>query len=95
MMAEKRSCLIITGGTLDLAFARSFLERGSFAKVIAVDGGLEAADALGIVPDYIVGDFDTAERAVLEKYRQMPFIVGSSISRRRMRRIRSWPGTGL
>lgn len=75
MMAEKRSCLIITGGTLDLAFARSFLERGSFAKVIAVDGGLEAADALGIVPDYIVGDFDTAERAVLEKYRQMPFIV--------------------
>ena len=34
-----RRCLIITGGKLDLAFARSFLEKETFDKVIAVDGG--------------------------------------------------------
>ena len=37
-----RRCLIITGGKLDLAFARSFLEKETFDKIIAVDGGLKA-----------------------------------------------------
>ena len=43
-----KSCLILTGGKLNLAFARSFLEKEHFDKVIAVDGGLESAEALGI-----------------------------------------------
>ena len=34
-----KRCLIMTGGKLDLAFARSFLEKETFDKVIAVDGG--------------------------------------------------------
>ena len=41
-----KSCLILTGGKLNLAFARSFLEKEHFDKVIAVDGGLESAEAL-------------------------------------------------
>lgn len=84
-----RSCLIITGGKFDLDFARKYLKKrtekhavmkdveqsSAFTRVIAVDGGLAAADALGVVPDYIVGDFDTIDPAYLEKYRQYPFIV--------------------
>lgn len=70
-----KSCLILTGGKLDLAFARSFLEKEKFDRVIAVDAGLEAADALGIVPDYVVGDFDTVSGPVTERYRKLPFIV--------------------
>lgn len=54
-----KRCLIMTGGKLDLAFARSFLEKETFDKVIAVDGGLKAVKELGLVPDYIVGDFDS------------------------------------
>ena len=56
-----RRCLIITGGTIDLDFAGSFLENERFDKVIAVDAGLERAAALGLVPDLIVGDFDTVK----------------------------------
>ena len=41
-----RRCLIITGGKLDLAFARSFVEKETFDTVIAVDGGLTAVKAL-------------------------------------------------
>ena len=70
-----RTCLIVTGGKLDLAFAQSFLEKEAFDKVIAVDAGLEAAEALGLVPDYIVGDFDTVKSDIIDWYRQMPFIV--------------------
>lgn len=70
-----RACLIVTGGKLDLVFARSFLEKNKFDKVIAVDGGLASAEALGLVPDYIVGDFDTVEPSVLARFRQYPYIV--------------------
>lgn len=70
-----KRCLIVTGGKLDLAFARFFLEQETFEKVIAVDGGLESVEALGLTPDYIVGDFDTVKPDVLERFRQLPFIV--------------------
>ena len=70
-----RRSLIITGGTIDLDFAGSFLEHERFDKVIAVDAGLERAAALGLTPDMIVGDFDTVKPEVLEKFRQMEHIV--------------------
>ena len=70
-----RRCLIITGGKLDLAFARSFLEKETFDKIIAVDGGLKAVKELGLVPDYIVGDFDSVSNEIREEFRQYPFIV--------------------
>lgn len=70
-----KTCLIITGGRLDLAFAGPFCSRHKFDKIIAVDGGLEAADSLGLIPDMIVGDFDTVKKPVLEKFRRLPFIV--------------------
>lgn len=70
-----KTCLIITGGRLDLAFAGPFCSHHKFDKVIAVDGGLEATRALNLVPDMIVGDFDTVKRPVLEEFRRLPFIV--------------------
>lgn len=70
-----RKGLIVTGGKLDMAFARSFLEAHHFDKIIAVDAGLAIVDALGVVPDYVVGDFDTADAGLMEKYKKMPHIV--------------------
>lgn len=64
--------LIFTGGSIDLAFAGSFLaqQKASFDMVIAVDAGLRAVDALGLSPDAIVGDFDTIEPDILERYKK-------------------------
>ncbi|MGN0158134.1 MAG: thiamine diphosphokinase [Brotaphodocola sp.] len=70
-----KTCLIVTGGKLDLAFARFFLKENKVDKIIAVDGGLESAEMLGLVPDYIVGDFDTVHSDVIERFRRMPYIV--------------------
>lgn len=70
-----KRCLIVTGGTLDLAFARLFLTREKFDKVIAVDGGLLAVKELGLIPDYIVGDFDSINPEITEEYRRIPYIV--------------------
>ena len=70
-----KRCLIITGGPIDLGFARSYLSGEGFDRVIAVDRGLNAAWALGIVPDVIVGDFDSADPAALADFRRREHIV--------------------
>ncbi|MBQ3666313.1 MAG: thiamine diphosphokinase [Lachnospiraceae bacterium] len=63
--------LIITGGFINIEFAKKYLQNNEFSKVIAVDGGLLAADKLSVIPDYIVGDFDTVSPLLLYKYEKM------------------------
>lgn len=70
-----KTCLIITGGPIDLRFAGDFLKKRSFNKIIAVDAGLEAVKALGLLPDVIVGDFDTVDQTVLSEFRKQEHIV--------------------
>ena len=70
-----RRTLVITGGTIDLDFAADYLARERFDKVIAVDAGLAAASALGMVPDMIVGDFDTVDRKTLERFEAMEHVI--------------------
>ena len=60
--------LIITGGNIDDDFAFSFLKNNIYNEVIAVDGGLEFADRAGIAITHLVGDFDTIDGKILEKY---------------------------
>ena len=86
-----KRCLILTGGKLSLAFAGSFLEKSKYEKVIAVDGGLEAAKELGIIPDVIVGDFDTVRSEILSYYRKWNISYGKCISRKKMIQTQSLP----
>lgn len=69
------SCLIVAGGRIDMDFSRIYLKRETFSYVIAVDGGLAAMEGLGLVPDCIIGDFDTVRPGLLEKYRKVPGIA--------------------
>ena len=62
------SVLIITGGYLNIDFAKEYIKTLSYDKVFAVDKGLEYVDVLGLIPDLIIGDFDTVNPALLEKY---------------------------
>jgi len=58
---------VITGGSIDLEYLQGQrLEEASF--LICADHGLEAADALGLTPDLLVGDFDSVDTCVLERY---------------------------
>lgn len=63
-----KTCLIITGGSIDIAFAGSFLRGKQFDVVIVADSGLEAAKALSLMPDAVVGDFDSVSADVLEEF---------------------------
>lgn len=65
-----RHSVIVTGGHLNIAFAKEYLKTLSYDKVFAVDKGLEYVEALGLQPDYIVGDFDTVDNTILDMYKK-------------------------
>lgn len=62
------TAILICGGTLSAAFLKEICSGYPEAVVYAVDGGLNVAEAAGILPDYLVGDFDTADHALVECY---------------------------
>lgn len=64
---NKRAC-IITGGTLSEMFLSDYVKNHSGELLIAVDGALEVTHRLEIIPDYIVGDFDTVNQELLQYY---------------------------
>lgn len=67
--------LIVTGGKIDLEFAGQYLKMHSFDCVVSVDGGLKYTKELGVMPNAIVGDFDTIHKEILDEYRKIPSIL--------------------
>ena len=61
--------VIITGGIIQDQAVKKYMESRKISHVIAVDGGVAAAERLSLQPDYIVGDFDTLAPEKLEKYK--------------------------
>lgn len=59
---------MITGGPLDLEFAKEFVKGRNYDLVVAVDAGFRACMELGIRPDLLVGDFDTFGREEILTY---------------------------
>lgn len=60
--------ILVCGGTLSAAFLRDFVEKERDALLFAVDGGLRVIHEAGLMPDYLVGDFDTVEAYLVEQY---------------------------
>lgn len=76
---NKKRVLIITGGKISIEFARDYLSNQQFDTIIAVDSGMVAAKELDLQVDYIVGDFDSVPKEVLEYYRNIVSKSGSII----------------
>ncbi|MBQ7015836.1 MAG: thiamine diphosphokinase, partial [Firmicutes bacterium] len=63
--------LVILGGQIyETALLKKLLSELDFDRVIAADSGLNWAYRLGILPDQMLGDFDSAEPEVVEYYRE-------------------------
>ena len=62
--------LIITGGRFEKRDARQYLKDHSYDYIIAADGGGAYTKEIGIVPNLLLGDFDTLEEEVLLEYQQ-------------------------
>lgn len=72
MFKEKKIALLISGGSINKEYITDYLKDKTFFMTVAIDGGLEAADEMGIMPTHIVGDYDTVSDTVLAKYTLNP-----------------------
>ena len=65
----KKNSLIVTGGHIDLPFAKNQIERGSWDFVVCADSGMDFCRKAGLLPDVILGDFDSADPETLRFFR--------------------------
>ena len=64
--------LIITGGNINKEFLENILQENKDNKIIAADRGLESLNKINVKPDYIIGDFDSVNKEILEQYKNIP-----------------------
>ena len=60
--------LIISGGNVDIEFLNKTLTNFSYDNIIAVDKGLESLYLLKVLPNHIVGDFDSVNKSIVDFY---------------------------
>ena len=62
--------VILLGG--DLTPTDRLRQQIAGARVLAADGGMKHAEILGVVPERWLGDFDSSNRALQEKFATVP-----------------------
>lgn len=67
--------LIITGGNIREEFAGEYIRKLKPEYVIAADSGLHFCRQQAMIPDCIVGDFDSADKDAVAYFHQMPQII--------------------
>ena len=76
----------------DYSFCESYMD--GVDAVICCDAGMRHAKALGIDPDYIVGDFDSTASEVLEYYKAKNIPIRQFPTRKNRNRHGAWDYSG-
>lgn len=62
--------LVVTGGTVSKKVLETVLSDYDFQKIIACDKGLEICQECDILPDLVIGDFDSAKTDIVASYQE-------------------------
>ncbi len=60
--------LIVSGGNVEEKLFKEINLKNKFDYIIASDRGLEIIDKFNMIPHYIIGDFDSLDKKILNKY---------------------------
>ena len=64
-------CLIITGGTIQSEFAIKYIKERAWDYVVCADAGMRFCHSAGILPDLILGDFDSVDEESYEYFQKV------------------------
>lgn len=68
--------LIVAGGDIEKEdLERYYKEHNTRLNIIAVDRGLEILYQLNIMPNHVVGDFDSVSNEILQDYQDNPQVI--------------------
>ncbi len=70
-----KSCIIIANGDKPLKSNINYLIKNGITTIIAADGGANSCYKLGIVPKYIIGDFDSISRNAFKYYKNKSKLI--------------------
>jgi len=70
-----KKCLIIGNGKAPDKKTILFLMKKGYNAIMCADGGLRHAHKLKLIPDAIIGDFDSVDKNLLESYRRKSKII--------------------
>lgn len=62
--------IIISGGDTNKENLEKEILKNNYINIIAVDKGLEILDKCNIKPNYIIGDFDSLNEKIFQKYKE-------------------------
>lgn len=65
-----KKTIIVTGGKIGNNFINDLFLENKYENIIASDKGLEELDKIAVIPNYIIGDFDSINKDILSKYIQ-------------------------
>ena len=68
-------CVIVSGGLIEREFAREIFANENFEYIIGADRGLKFLSEENIEPTHIVGDFDSLEQGILDRYTSNPNVT--------------------
>lgn len=60
-----KKCIILANGKPPGKSVINFLQKKDYSTLICADGGANSAKSLGVIPDYIIGDFDSVTQSTL------------------------------
>lgn len=66
-MKKNSACLVLNGEIKDYLAVKTYIKNCDYNVVIAVDGGANHLDIMGINPDFLVGDLDSISDRVKNK----------------------------
>ena len=72
--------VIISGGMIQDAFAGELVRDGGFDVILAADSGMEFLRREQIIPDIIIGDFDSVKPETLAYFRSFPEITWETLN---------------
>ncbi|MEJ2617344.1 MAG: thiamine diphosphokinase [Ignavibacteriaceae bacterium] len=70
-----KKCIILANGKSPHKSILEFLKKKNYSTLICADGGANSAGKLKIVPDFIIGDFDSINKQTLKKFKANSKII--------------------